>query len=52
MQLIDPFYSIWSRHSGHPFLASSTIFLAAASAIAYFVFLCYKVWNVWTTIRQ
>ncbi|KAK0394281.1 hypothetical protein QR680_000667 [Steinernema hermaphroditum] len=51
MQLSNPFYSIWSSETG-THLALATIYVASICTICYFSFLVYKIWMVWTQIKQ
>ncbi|CAI4221296.1 unnamed protein product [Auanema sp. JU1783] len=51
MQLSDPFHSIWSTENG-TMLAYLSLYLATFCTVVYFVFLFYKIWKVWTTIKR
>uniref|UniRef100_A0A1I7XQ75 Protein wntless n=1 Tax=Heterorhabditis bacteriophora TaxID=37862 RepID=A0A1I7XQ75_HETBA len=51
IQLYNPFYSIWSSETGTMF-AYISIYLASFCTMVYFVFLFYKIWKVWTTIKR
>ncbi|VDK86325.1 unnamed protein product [Litomosoides sigmodontis] len=51
MQLLNPFFSIWSSESGSR-LAYTSIYLASVCVLSYLGFLTYKVYRVWITIKR
>ncbi|KAI1714371.1 wnt-binding factor required for wnt secretion domain-containing protein [Ditylenchus destructor] len=50
-QLIDPFFSIWASDRGS-FWAKLSIYVAAIAIFCYFVFLSFRIRQVWTTITR
>ncbi|KAI1711520.1 wnt-binding factor required for wnt secretion domain-containing protein [Ditylenchus destructor] len=50
-QLIDPFFSIWASDRGS-FWAKLSIYVAAIAIVCYFVFLSFRIRQVWTTITR
>ncbi|VDM27821.1 unnamed protein product, partial [Toxocara canis] len=51
MQLSNPFFSIWASETGSR-LAYTVVYIASICVFAYFGFLAYKVWRVWSTIKR
>uniref|UniRef100_A0AAF5RW19 Protein wntless n=1 Tax=Wuchereria bancrofti TaxID=6293 RepID=A0AAF5RW19_WUCBA len=51
MQLLNPFFSIWSSKLGSR-LAYTSIYIASLCVLFYFGFLAYKVYHVWITIKR
>ncbi|VDN07881.1 unnamed protein product [Thelazia callipaeda] len=51
MQLLNPFFSIWSSKFGSR-LAYSSIYVASCCVVTYFIFLAYKVYLVLMTIKR
>lgn len=51
MQLMNPFFSIWSSELGSR-LAYTSIYVASICVLLYFGFLAYKVHRVWITISR
>uniref|UniRef100_A0A0R3Q7G4 Protein wntless-like protein n=1 Tax=Brugia timori TaxID=42155 RepID=A0A0R3Q7G4_9BILA len=51
MQLLNPFFSIWSSKLGSR-LAYTSIYIASLCVLLYFGFLAYKVYHVWITIKR
>ncbi|OZC11800.1 hypothetical protein X798_00981 [Onchocerca flexuosa] len=51
MQLLNPFFSIWSSELGSR-LAYTSIYTASFCVLCYFGFLSYKIYRVWITIKR
>lgn len=51
MQLSNPFFNIWASEFGSA-LAYIVVYIASFCVLAYFGFLAFKVWLVWTTIKR
>src|SRR3954466_7880214 len=49
-QVLDPFHSVWASPRS-AFWARVALNVAAAAATLYFLFLSWKIWMVWTTIK-
>uniref|UniRef100_A0A1I7V7I7 Protein wntless-like protein n=1 Tax=Loa loa TaxID=7209 RepID=A0A1I7V7I7_LOALO len=51
MQLLNPFFSIWSSELGSR-IAYASIYIASLCVLFYFGFLAYKIYRVWITIKR
>ncbi|KAM3719658.1 Protein wntless [Dirofilaria immitis] len=51
MQLLNPFFSIWSSKLGSR-LAYTSIYTASLCVLCYFGFLAYKIYCVWMTVKR
>ena len=50
-QVMNPFHSVWASPS-NAFWARIALNVAGGATLVYFLFLCWKIWMVWTTIKR